>query len=348
MLIKPRKLRSGDQVAAVTLSWGGPGAIPSRYKAGKTQFEKEFGLTVVEMEHTLADPIWLAHNPAARAEDLMAAFADDSIKGIISTIGGDDSIRLIPFLDLDLIKKNPKVFVGYSDTTISHLACFKAGLSSFYGPSFMAGFAENGGIHSYLSQSFRNILFAAEPPGIVSPNTVGWTAEWLDWDVPENQSNLRHLNQPTGWHFLQGSGTVSGHLLGGCLEVLEWLRGTALWPSPDQWTGAILFLETSEEAVPPLTVKRALRVYAAEGILERISAILFGRPGGGIDPDLIPEYDRALLDVVSDEQGLVNMPIVTRMDFGHTDPIMTLPYGIQAELDCMRREFRIVESAVTD
>ena len=78
----------------------------------------------------------------------MAAFADEAINGIISTIGGEDSIRTLPYLDLDLIQKNPKVFMGFSDTTISHAACFKAGIVSFYGPSFMAGFAENGGMFS--------------------------------------------------------------------------------------------------------------------------------------------------------------------------------------------------------
>ena len=135
-MIKPRKLRPGDKVATVSLSWGGPGAIPHRYEAGKKQLQDEFGLIVVEMSHTLREPDWLYRNPQARAEDLMAAFSDTTVAGIVSTIGGDDSIRLLPFLDLDVIRSNPKVFMGYSDTTIAHLACFKAGLVTFYGRRF--------------------------------------------------------------------------------------------------------------------------------------------------------------------------------------------------------------------
>ena len=94
-MIKPEVIQAGDKVAAVSLSWGGPGAIPHRYEAGKRQLQDEFGLKVVEMDHTLHDPDWLWRNPQARADDLMQAFSDPSIKAIISTIGGDDSIRLL-------------------------------------------------------------------------------------------------------------------------------------------------------------------------------------------------------------------------------------------------------------
>ena len=118
---KPTRLKPGDRVAAVTLSWGGPGAIPERYEIGKRQLETEFGLAVVEMPHTQSNPDWLSENPRARADDLMQAFCDDSIAGIVSTIGGDDSIRLMPYLDLQVIAANPKAFIGYSDTTVSHL-----------------------------------------------------------------------------------------------------------------------------------------------------------------------------------------------------------------------------------
>ena len=154
-MIKPRKLEPGDRVAAVSLSWGGPGAFPHRYRAGKEQFTREFGVEVIETPHALREPEWLARNPEARAADLMDAFLDPSIKGIISTIGGEESIRLLPYIHDDVIRANPKVFLGYSDTTVSHLACFRAGLVSFYGPAFMSGFAENGGMFPYMIDAVR-------------------------------------------------------------------------------------------------------------------------------------------------------------------------------------------------
>jgi len=179
-MIKPARLRAGDRVAVVTLSWGGPGAIPQRYQAGKEQFEKEFGLQVVEMKHALRPPEWVARHPEARAADLMEAFSDSSLKGIFTSTGGDDSVRMMPFVDLEVIRKNPKVLVGYSDTTITHMACLRAGLVTFYGPSMMAGFAENGGMFPYMTRSLRKAIFAAEPMGVIEPNTQGWTTERLE------------------------------------------------------------------------------------------------------------------------------------------------------------------------
>lgn len=347
-LIKPPKLRPGERVAAVSLSWGGPGTFPHRYQAGKRQLQDEFGVTLVEMPHTLRDVAWLADHPEARAEDLMRAFTDPSIKAIISTIGGEDSIRILRHLDLVTIRSNPKIFLGYSDTTISHMACLKAGLASFYGPTIMAGFGENSGMFPYMVDSVRRTLFSSAPIGEIAPNTEGWTVEMLDWADPENQSRRRRLTPCAGWKFLQGKGVRRGHLIGGCIEVLDWLRGTDFWPGSETWQDAILFLETSEEAPPPIVILRELRTYAAMGILGRLSGILFGRPGGEILPEKFEEYDEAILQVVAREEGLTDLPIITGMDFGHTDPMFVIPYGVQAEIDCRARCFRILEGAVID
>jgi muramoyltetrapeptide carboxypeptidase LdcA involved in peptidoglycan recycling len=300
------------------------------------------------MPNTLKEAEWLARNPKARAEDLMQAFADSSIKGIFNTIAGNDSIRLLPFVDLSLIRNNPKVFLGYSDTTISHLLCYKAGLVSFYGPSLMAEFGENGGIFPYMIQSVRQTLFSSAVVGEVKPNTAGWTVEWLDWANPENQTRKRNLNPCTGWRFLQGTGSHRGHLIGGCLEVFDWTRGTEIFPARAQWTNAILFLETSEDAPPPESVLFTLRAFAALGVLRQLSGILFGRPGGQVPPEKFEEYDRAILQIVREEEGLTDLPIITNMDFGHTSPIFVLPYGLQAEIDCDNQRFSILENAVVD
>ena len=345
-MIKPPKLNSGDKIATVSLSWGGPSVFPHRYQIGVQQLQREFELQVVEMPNTLKDADWLARTPKARADDLMQAFADPSIKGIFATIGGDDSIRLLPYMDLAVIRDHPKVFVGYSDTTMSHLVCYKAGLVSFYGPSIMAEFAENGGMFPYMVQSLRQTLFSSDAVGEVKPATEGWTVERLDWADPANQQIERKRNPSTGWNFLQGKGIRRGHLIGGCIEVLDWARGIEIFP--EDWRDAILFLETSEEAPPPEYVKRTLRVFAAMGILENLSGILFGRPGGDVPIDKFPEYDQAILQVICDEQGLTELPIVTGMDFGHTSPMFVLPYGIQAEIDSENKRFSILENAVTD
>ena len=343
---KPAKLVPGDIIAAVSLSWGGPAIFPQRYAAGKQQLEETFGVKVVETRHALNDADWLARHPQARAEDLMEAFADPAIKAIVATIGGDDSIRLLPYLDRQIVQDNPKIFLGFSDTTVTHLVCYQAGLVSFYGPSVMAGFAENGGIFPYTIDSMRRTLFSTDPIGIISPNLDGWTVEFLDWADPSLQAQRRALQPAGGWRWLQGNGRVQGHLLGGCLEVLDWLRGTTAWPDSAAWDQAILFLETSEEAPSPEYVTRVLRSFAAMGVLEKIAALLFGRPGGSVSAADFKKYDQAILRVVAEEQGLTDLPIVTHMDFGHTDPMLVLPYGVRAEVNCDQRNIAIMESAV--
>ena len=341
-------LRPGSRIAAISLSWGGPGTIPYRYEIGKRQFEEEFGVTVIETEHALRDADWLARNPKARADDLMAAFADETVDGIISTIGGEDSIRTLPYLDLNLIRNNPKVFMGYSDTTISHAACFKAGMVSFYGPSFMAGFAENGGMFPYMVDSVQRALFSTQPIGVIEPNRTRWTVEHLPWENPENQSIRRKLDPCTGWKFHQEEGVVEGQLFGGCVDVLDWLRGTNYFPSATDLQGAVLFLETSEEMPPPSFLTRFVRCLAAMGVLEGLNGILLGRPGGGVDFNTFHEYDDALCKTVREEYGLDDMPIVTNMDFGHTDPMFVIPMGMKVRIDSTNQEIAIDEAAVVE
>lgn len=124
--------------------------------------------------------------------------------------------------------------------------------------------------------------------------------------------------------------------------------GTAIWPDQAAWQDAILFVETSEEAPSPTYVARVLRSLAVIGVLRRIAALLVGRPGGQIDPSTFADYDQAILQVIAEEQGRTDLPIITNMDFGHTDPICVLPYGVLAQVDCDRQVFAIVESAVVD
>ena len=347
---KPQPLHPGDTVAAISLSFGAAGELPNRYEVGKAQVEQTFGLRVIETRHALRSAEWLYRNPQARADDLMEAFADPHIKGIISTIGGDDSIRILPFLDVEVIRRNLKIFLGFSDTTVTHLACYRAGLTSFYGTSLMAGFAENGGMHTYQIDDLRRTLFSVEPAGLIAPNTDGWTSAFLDWADPTNQQRVRPLTPSTGWRFLQGQGQMEGHLLGGCIEVLENIKGTDYWPPLAAWDGAILFLETAEfdegaePYVRPQQLIWILRNYAAQGILSKLSGIILGRPYYNRYAD---EYDQALLTVVREEEGLDQLAIISGMDFGHTAPTFTLPYGIQARIDCEAQTFSFLESGLS-
>ena len=148
----------------------------------------------------------------------------------------------------------------------------------------------------------------------------------------------------TGWRW-HGGVTREGTAVVGCLEVLDFLRGTAWWPPLD---GAELLLETSEDRPPPGTMTYLLRSLAATGELHRLAGIVFGRPGGADLP--VREhlaYDQAILRVVRDEEALHELPVVTNVDFGHTDPIWTVPQGTQLRIDPATSTLTFLEPAVT-
>lgn len=328
----------------VTPSWGGPGAQPERYAVGRRVLEETFGLEVVEMPHALDDLESVARKPEGRAADLNAAFADPSIRAIIASIGGEDSVRVLPHLDLDVIAANPKIYLGYSDSTSIHFAVRKAGVTSFYGPTVMAGFAENVQPFAYTLDAVRRTLFDPAPIGTIEPNRAGWTDEFLEWGDPSLRERRRALKPSTGPRTLQGRGVARGPLIGGCAEVLEMLKGTPWWPPLDVWRGAIFFYETSEGAPKPELVLRWLRNFAAQGILRVLAGIVVGRPCG-VDAAHQAQYDAAIVHAL-DEDGLIDLPVIANLDFGHTDPIFTLPYGMIAEIDCAAAALALPESGV--
>ncbi|MGO8534150.1 S66 peptidase family protein [Rhizobium ruizarguesonis] len=342
----PKALRRGDKVAAVSPSWGGPSIFPERYNAGKRQFQAIFGVEIVEMPNTLASADYIAQHPEARAADLMKAFADPDIAGIVATIGGDDSIRLLPHLDLNVLHRNPKVFVGFSDTTALHFACLTAGVRSFYGPSLMAGFAENGGMHKFSIDACVRALSSTEPIGVVPANEEGWVAGGTDWSNLVLQDEPRTLQTADAPRVLQGSGKVCGHLLGGCAEVLEMVKGTPWWLPLAAWKGAVMFYETSEDAPDPQYIRYWLRNLAAQGILQSLNGILLARPDPGGRQDYRENLEAGFLQSLA-EIDLVNLPVLSGLDFGHTQPMLTLPYGALAEIDCSNAQLTILEAGVT-
>ena len=342
-MIKPKKLNVGDKVATISLSWGGAGDIPNRYIAGKKQLENVFGLKVVETKNALKSSDWIYRNPKARADDLMEALEDNTIKGIISNIGGEDSIRTLPFIDIEIIKRNPKIFIGFSDSTVTHFCFYKAGVTSFYGTSTLVGFAENGGMHQYQIDDIKRTLFSEMEVGKINPNINGWTSQRLEWNEPQNQTIKRRLEDSNGWRFLQGNGKVTGELLGGCLDVLEFLKDTDYWINPIEWTNKIMFLETSEMKMKPDNFKWIIRNYAASGILKNINGLIVARP---FDNLYWKEYDDILIQIINQEEGLTDLPIITGMDFGHTCPTFTLPLGVKSEIDIENKTFSIIENAL--
>ena len=208
-MIKPKKLKRGDKVAIVSLSSGlaGEEMFIHRYKLGKKRLE-QLGFNVVTMKNALKGIEYLYNHPEKRAEDFIEAILDKDIKGITCNIGGDDAIRLLPYIDFKTIANNPKVFMGYSDTTINHFMMQKAGVVSYYGPAVMTDFAENNNMHTYTLKYINEVLLENRED-IVIKSSDKWTSEYLDWAIEENDNISRKMNEEKyGYEVLQGKRNI--------------------------------------------------------------------------------------------------------------------------------------------
>ncbi len=344
-MIKPKRLKWGDKIAVVSLSWGGLGdeEYIHKYHIAKRRLETEFGLDVIAMPHALKGSAFIAEHPEFRAKDLMDAFEDRSISAIFCAIGGDDTIRILPYIEYKTIRQNPKIFMGYSDSTINHLMMYKAGLVSFYGPSVMCEIGEYVKMFDYTKAAIENLLFKDSAYYSILSSSQ-WSDDFVPWT--EQNINIEKKMKPEtrGYEVLQGSSIVSGHLLGGCIDVFMMVIGTKIWPSLEDWTGAVLFIETSEDKPSPDLIKWTFRNLAAQGVLKVISGIIVGKPQQEV---FYEEYKQVILQVVAIEEHLTQLPIIYNVNFGHSTPIGVLPYGIKILIDCKMKALTILESATT-
>ena len=230
-----KKLTAGNRVAIVSLSSGilGEPFIKHELDLGIKRL-KELNLEPVFMKNSLLGIEKLKENPKLRADDLKQAFADKSINAILSAIGGNDAYKLIPYIfgDEDTIKtirSNPKIFMGYSDTTTIHLMLNKLGINTFYGPAFVTDFAEfENEMLPYTRESI-NYLFNA-PSEYKIESSKYWYKERTDFSPAAVGTPREKFKENNGYELICGDGKVSGEIRGGCLDILSSLAISASMP----------------------------------------------------------------------------------------------------------------------
>ncbi|HOX17000.1 MAG TPA: LD-carboxypeptidase [Spirochaetales bacterium] len=341
---RPRRLKAGDRVAAVSISWGGPELFPGVFDEGVRRFRECLGLELVEFPTARRPTAALRADPRARADDLNRAWRDPSIRAVICSIGGSDAIRMLEHLDLDAARADPKPFIGYSDAT--NLLCLLAanGLPAFHGPALMSGFAQLGAFPE-AAEEYRRAFFGDWPDPVPFPR---WTDEYRGWGEGPDFGAVGEIRANGEGHvWLKRGARRSGRLWGGCVESLDGLNGTPYWPRGEFWDDVVLFLETSEDAPPPSLVKAWLRNFAIQGILGRAAGLLVARPKA-YSSDGEAELREAILDVVEREYPAPDLNVVVNLDFGHTDPRHILPLGIELELDPEAGALRYLESPWMD
>ena len=307
---------------------------------------KDLGLNPIFMPHSLKGLDFIKNHPEARAEDLMQAFSDDSINMILCAIGGDDTYRLLPYLfENDQLQKviKPKIFLGFSDTTMNHLMLHKLGVKTFYGQSFLADICElDKEMLPYSLHYFKELIEMGRISEI-RPSDV-WYEERTDFS-PTTLGTARVSHKNTGFDLLQGSAQFEGEILGGCLESLydifdnsryadstELCQKYKLFPDLSDWEGKILLLETSEEKPEPENFKKMVLALKETGVFEVISGLLVGKP---MDEAFYDDYKEALMSIVDS-----NIPIVYNLNVGHATPRAIVPFGVYAYVDAKEQVIR--------
>jgi muramoyltetrapeptide carboxypeptidase len=286
------RLRSGSRVAVVSPA---SAARPELVEAG-CEHLRAFGYEPVVMPHALArGPLYYAGNPAQRAADLHAAFADDSIDGILCTRGGWGSAELLPLLDRSLIAAHPKAFVGYSDHTSLHQWLWnECRLLTFYAPMVAADWAKADGVDE---RSWRAAVEARER-----------------WSMG-GQDGLRMLRP----------GVAEGRLLGGCLALIVEALGTPWALRIDE--PCILFLE--DIGVKPYQWDRMLHHLQWAGALRQVRGIVLGDMSANIGAEEMPLLEAACLHALHEFEG----PIAIGLRCGHVAARnRSLPLGVWASL----------------
>jgi muramoyltetrapeptide carboxypeptidase LdcA involved in peptidoglycan recycling len=340
---KPERLKKGDKIAIVSLSSGmiGEKEFYHKYLLGKQRLEEVFGFEVVAMPHALKGLEFVENNPELRAKDLMDAFSDKSIKGIICSIGGYDTLLIEPFIDYEILSANPKVFMGFSDTTANHFMMHKAGLVSYYGPSLMTDFAEYVAMYDYTVEAVKSVLMHPHENYEMKASPI-WSDEFIPW-AEENLNKRRQFKDDhKGYEVLQGKGIVKGHLLGGCIDAFPIYSGTSVWPSLSDWKDKLLFIETSEEMPSPDLLLFYLCNLGYQGILNAVNGVLVGKP---MNEKYYEEYKDVILKVMR-KFKVENLPILYNVNFGHAIPIGILPLGTEVAVDFDKKTIHFTEFTV--
>ena len=342
-MLKLRKIKPGSRVAIIAPSSGAAEAFPGMLNLGLKNITHFLDLTPVVFPTAKMSSHSLYLNPKKRAEDINAAFADDSIDAIFCTIGGYDSVRILEYLDKDIILANPKAIMGFSDASTFLTLLNQWGLPTLYGPSVMAGIAQLDYLPDEALAHLKTILFKCPVPYAYVPFDE-FTHSYKDWADETALGQLGEMLPNIGPIYMLSDTPAEGPLWGGCLDVLSpILNGTSYWPALSFFDGKILFLETSEDKPTPMQVGYMVRNLATQGILNRISGLLFGRPKDYTQREALQMTD-IVLDIFEKEIARTDIPVVFNTDFGHTDPKHILPIGCRLKIEPKEKRLTLMES----
>lgn len=309
----PDKLQKGDKVMVVAPS-DSLSLISENVRQIADERFNAMGLELSFCKHVEELDEFDSSSIESRVSDLHEAFSDKSVKGVFAVIGGFNCNQLLRYLDWDLLKNNPKVFVGYSDTTALQNAIYaKTGLVTYSGPAYST-FGQK--LHfDYTLEYFKKCLLHDEEFNI-SPSE-----SWSDDRWYQNQES-RELIKNSGWIAIN-DGEARGTILGANTCTFNLLQGTEYFPDI---SGSILFLEDDAES-KLVNFDRDLQSLIHVPNFDKVRGLVLGRFQNA--SKITTEH---LVKLVKSKRELDYMPVLANVDFGHTDPMITFPIGGEARL----------------
>lgn len=325
-----KKLLYGDKIGIFTPSSPASVLAKQRYERAKLFIEQK-GFTIVEGNLTNKSEGYRSGNPKERAEELNQLLHDPSLKMIISMIGGTNSNSLLPYIDYEAFKQNPKIIVGYSDVTAVLLALFaKTGVTTYYGPALVPSFGEFEPLLNDTYRYFEN-YFCSEP---VLPYDLSMPSNWSDEKVNWLEYTKDKTLYKNRWIGVN-EGIAEGRLIGGNVNAMYGFIGTSYFPQIQQ--GDILLIEdTMKDAA---TVEKNIAMLKLHGIFEKVSGIILGKHERYNDLGI----GKKPLDLLLEQLDGKQIPILAEFDCCHTHPIIPLAIGKKVRIDTKLKKVSCVE-----
>lgn len=334
-LTQPRKARPGDKVAIVSPSFAAPAAAPAVHEQALARLTELTGLVPIEYPTTRR----LDATAKDRAADLNAAFGDPEVRAVLATVGGEDQITVVRHLDPELVRADPKPFLGYSDNTNLLSWLWSNGVAGFYGGSTQVHLGPGPAIDEVHARSLRAALLTGERLEITEP---GESEDFgVDWKDPAALTSYGEREPTAPWTWAGPPRSVTGRTWGGCIEVVQWILTAGRFPAdPSVLTGGVLLLESSEELIPAREFGWILRSLGERGLLEAVDAVVVGRPPTSSFEDRPSAAERAARREAQRDVAIATVAryhpeavVVVGVPFGHTRPQWILPYGGRLTVD---------------
>ncbi|MFA6466544.1 MAG: S66 peptidase family protein [Patescibacteria group bacterium] len=319
-----KKLKPGDHIRVIAPANSLSDDLVNKFKKTALQNFKKMGLRLSFSNNAYELDEFNSSSLASRLSDLHEAFADKSVKMIIAVCGGFNSNQLLKYIDYDLIKKNPKIFCGYSDITALSNAIFaKTALVTYSGPDFLA-FGEALEF-KYTANYFKKCLFSPQA------FTVKASLEWEDAPLRSKPTSQK-IHQKNNGFWLINEGKAQGQIIGGNQCTLNLLQGTEFMP---ELKNKILFLEDDYEA-HVATIDRDLQSLIHLPDFKKVKALVFGRLqiASGMSKELFTK-------IIKTKKELNSIPVIANVDFGHTAPLITFPIGGTAKLSALNNKIKL-------